>query len=116
MDISRVVPEYAHCLGHRGERCPHPSQPVQTIVVHTNGIHGSRLVYCECGPKRLGQLLRSRLFPATPDYPKTVFTFNVLSEFSVHERRSKASAHSYIEGLRDLTDSSFTGDVMVHVS
>ncbi|KIY45119.1 hypothetical protein FISHEDRAFT_50080, partial [Fistulina hepatica ATCC 64428] len=113
MDISRIVPEYAHCLGHHGERCPHPSRPVQTIVVHTNGIHGSCLAYCECGdsPKRCDQLLRSRLFPGTPDDPKMVFTFNVLSKFSVHELQSKVSAYSYIEGLRDLTDSSFPGDV-----
>ncbi|KIY53474.1 hypothetical protein FISHEDRAFT_33231 [Fistulina hepatica ATCC 64428] len=112
MDISRVVPGHAHCLGHRGEHCPHLSRLVQMIIVHTNGIHRTCLSYCECNTMECcHQLLRSRLFPATPDDPKTVFTFNVLDEFSVHELQSRASAYSYIEGLRDLTDSSFPGDV-----
>ncbi|KIY45334.1 hypothetical protein FISHEDRAFT_49548, partial [Fistulina hepatica ATCC 64428] len=37
--------------------------------------------------------------------------FNVLKEFAVHEVQSKVSAYSYVEGLRDLTDNAFLGDV-----
>ncbi|KIY49878.1 hypothetical protein FISHEDRAFT_72506 [Fistulina hepatica ATCC 64428] len=111
-DISCVVPGYAHSLGHKGDFCPHPSNAIQTIVVHVNGIHGTLLQYCECrGVDCCNQLLHSCLFPASCSDPKTVFTFNILKDFAIDHVESKVSAYGYIESLRRKTDNALAGEV-----
>ncbi|KIK55120.1 hypothetical protein GYMLUDRAFT_62724 [Collybiopsis luxurians FD-317 M1] len=81
------------CLNHG--RCPSPSEPQKVTVVHTNGIHGTRLCYCLCDGRAnvLEQCMNARLFPATVKAPRTFITFQALDEFTEHTVSSKKSAH-----------------------
>ncbi|KAJ7912440.1 hypothetical protein B0H13DRAFT_1613667 [Mycena leptocephala] len=104
-------------LGHSGqERCPNASNPVgrKTVLVDTNGIHSARIFYCQCGNPAVKdhlQLIRARLFPATVENPQTVFTFDVLDNFHVHNLTSKKTALDYHRGLQKLTNGAFPKDV-----
>ena len=77
--------------------------------MHTNGFHKLAVAFCGCATDVEGlsfqvQLLRSRLFPATTDKPKTAFTFSsldLLANLSV----GKLSAHNFYIVMRSLTDS-----------
>ena len=105
-------------LGHQGQACHNVScvtDGVKFTVIHTNGIHSTRLAFCSCisAPNRMQQLLQAQLFPATTDQPTTAFTFNVLREYHIHSLESKQSAYSYMGALRRLTNNTFIDDVPV---
>lgn len=112
LDISRLRGDsgYAIPLGHQGLRCPYvakkddgrESPGIVFTIVHSNGIHGTRVEFCECGSDRRTQLLRSRLFPGTARQPLTAFTFSALREHRIHDLQAKLSAHDYLTGLRRL--------------
>jgi hypothetical protein len=84
-------------------------------VVHTNGIHATRIRVCGClgAPEKVTQLMQSQLFPATTQDPKTAFTFSVLKNFHMHNLQSKCGAFDYMLSLRRLTDNVFTNKVPV---
>ncbi|KAF8995608.1 hypothetical protein BDZ89DRAFT_971636 [Hymenopellis radicata] len=73
-------------LGHQGARCPVPdATPHIMTVMHVNGVHQVEMRYCDCtsslsdGEHRRQQLLRSGLYPATPRYPDTCVTIDILN-------------------------------------
>lgn len=113
-DLGQVV-----CLGHNGERCPRAnSGPSNFVVVHTNGIHHWRILYCDCkaslcSQDRALQLIRSRLFPPTLNIPQTVFSFCVLDDFHRHSLSAKFSAYDYFDALTKHTDAAFPQHVPV---
>ena len=78
-NYSEVLPGCAIHLGHNGLRCPSINGEISNrlTIVHTNGIHATKVNFCECpgSDERAIQLLRSRLFPASLANPKTTFTF-----------------------------------------
>ncbi|KAL0568932.1 hypothetical protein V5O48_013043 [Marasmius crinis-equi] len=100
-------------LGHGGGPCPNPGNAQTVTVVHTNGIHGTRIKMCYCNgtPNAMEQFMRARLFPATLQAPKTLFTFQVLNEFQKHSLVSKQSTYDYLGALRHLTDGAFAASV-----
>ncbi|KAJ7453629.1 hypothetical protein B0H11DRAFT_1740870 [Mycena galericulata] len=101
-------------LGHRGRPCEHnDGKGREFVLVDTNGIHLARILYCGCeeAPARHIQLVRARLFPATLKDPKTVFTFDVLHNFHVHNLTSKKPALDYYRALQKLTDNARPGKV-----
>ncbi|KAL0068273.1 hypothetical protein AAF712_004660 [Marasmius tenuissimus] len=100
-------------LGHPGGICPSPDKPQTMTIVHSNGIHGTRIRFCFCNgrPDPVDQCMKARLFPATLQAPKTFFTFQVLNEFLNHHLVSGRSAFQYLGGLRHLTDGAFTAAV-----
>jgi hypothetical protein len=105
-------------LGHHGHACHNHSSTTESIqftVVHTNGVHATRLAFCACvgAGNRRQQLLKAQLFPATVDQPVTAFTFNVLHEYHIHSLESKQAAYSYMRALQRLTNNTFTDDVSV---
>lgn len=105
-------------LGHSGEsrRCG-GSTPVQFKIIHTNGVHSTRVNFCGCPSAveaKVDQLLRSDLFPATTKDPQSAFTFAVLKNFRMHNLQSKCGAFDFVMSLRRLTNNSFTSTV--HVS
>lgn len=124
-DISTLRGErgYAIPIGHGGERCPFEgdSHNVDTLsesagqpgptgipftVVHTNGIHGTRVHFCSCHddcPRRT-LLLRAGLFPGTTRQPLTAFTFPLLKAYRLLNLQSKCSAEDYLVTLRRLAD------------
>ncbi|KIK52551.1 hypothetical protein GYMLUDRAFT_146096, partial [Collybiopsis luxurians FD-317 M1] len=102
--------EYAIHLCPYGPRCASPSEPHKVTVVHTNGIHGTRISYCLCdgSPQPLDQSMNAHLFPAMIKQPKTFITFQALDEFTEHTVTSKKSVFNYVAALQCLTDGCFT--------
>ncbi|KAJ8083264.1 hypothetical protein PM082_009136 [Marasmius tenuissimus] len=79
-------------LGHPGGVCPSPDKPQTMTIVHSNGIHSTRIQFCF----------------STLQAPKTFFTFQVLDKFLNHHLVSTRSAFQYLGSLRHLTDGAFT--------
>ncbi|KAJ3560759.1 hypothetical protein NP233_g10624 [Leucocoprinus birnbaumii] len=99
-------------LGHSGQPCHlNKNPPIDFVIVHTNGIHKCRVLYCLCQNQKPNwkalQLVEHRLFPATSDTPQTAFTFAVLDEFHCHSLSSKSSAYDYFNALKRLVDATF---------
>lgn len=120
-DISCLRPEgYAIPFGHNGVSCPKYSSGTQDILFHivdTNGIHNTRIRFCECTVNdRAVQLLKAGFFPATLTQPRMAFSFNVLKWFHRLHLESKVSAYDFVASLRRLTDNAFAHRVMVRVS
>jgi hypothetical protein len=110
-EMSTFSPALVIKLGHAvGVDCKYPDVVHKTwTIVHTNGIHNTTLQYCACkgAPDRLSQLLSARLFPATTRNPQTVFTFDLLKAYNVHNLESQISTESYLDALHQLTDAAF---------
>ncbi len=108
-------------LGHQGKKCPHLPirKGIQVFhemqVLHTNGVHNIRLVYCHCIQKNghVQQLMESALFPSAPKKPRVALTFQVLNEFDIHSLQSKKSAYDYCLALERLTNGASPQDVPV---
>ena len=104
-------------LGHAGEcvTCPWSKSAIRFRVIHTNGVHTTKLRFCGClaAPDKLTQLMHAKLFPGTPSDPRSAYTFAVLKEFHMHNLQSKCGAFDYIVSLRRLTDNVFTNKVPV---
>jgi hypothetical protein len=116
-DYSALSDDCAIQLGHHGalDTCPSSNSSMLFTIVHTNGIHGTRLRFCHCqdAPDKVTQLIRARLFPGTALEPKTAYTFSVLKEFHIHNLQSKCGAFDYIASLKRMTDNVFTSKVQV---
>jgi hypothetical protein len=100
------------CLGHHALRCPnaaHSSGGRPTVIVNTNGIHNTKVIYCCCATAAAEplQLASNGFFPATVDQPETAFTFSLLDDFEVHALASKKSAYDHFTALQRLTDGAF---------
>jgi hypothetical protein len=75
----------------------------------TNGIFVRQILWCECSeetgsplPKDI-QLLRLRLYPATPHSPATAFHFDCLKDFHLQTVECKTAAQKYLAKLRRMT-------------
>ena len=100
------VDDKRHCRG---------AQSNCFIIVHTNGVHSTKLRFCEClnAPDRITQLMRARLFPATTSKPETAFSFAMLKDFSMHNIQSKCGAFDFMLSLRRLSDNVFPDKISV---
>ena len=120
--VRRDLGELGHTLflGHRAHRCPNTrdkSEGRPTTIVHTNGMHTCRILYCHCnGVSEAVQLVRSGLFPATIQQPETVFTFAVLKDFHLHTLTSKKSAYDHYYALQRHTNNAFPQKCPVRLS
>lgn len=113
-DIGRIL----H-LGHEGNPCPsNKTVTLHLDVVHINGVHGCKAMYCECTTrgKHWEQLLDAELFPATLAKPATAFSFGAIKLFDLISTISKTSAMDFVSTLRRLTNNAFTDDVPVRNS
>ncbi|KAJ6513753.1 hypothetical protein C8R47DRAFT_1286610 [Mycena vitilis] len=108
-DMSVVGPPLQ--LGHHGDPCGNLKpdvQPLTVIIVHTNGIHNTKLNWCaHTAEKGVQAMIRARLFPATYDTPESAYTFEVMKAFQIHHLESNTSAYDYCGGLMRLTDNAF---------
>ncbi|KAF9002596.1 hypothetical protein BDZ89DRAFT_1146427 [Hymenopellis radicata] len=73
-------------VGHQSGRCINPDQtPRSMSVIHVNGIHTVRYMYCSCDisdyENKWQQLLRNGWYPATTPYPATCATMEVVKHF-----------------------------------
>lgn len=116
-DISLLRSDWSLHLGHGGNQCPHADSSILFTVIDGNGIHGTRLTFCECPGclSHIEQLMDARLFPASTREPRTAYTFNILKEFHLHNLESKKAAYDYLGALRRLTNNAFTADVPVRL-
>lgn len=119
-DISMLWEDRAYSipLGHNGFNCSHHSPAmlqtygrkipigVKFTVVHNNGIHGTRVLFCSCStsPSKTTQLIRSRLFPASVRNPITATTFSALHLYRTIDLVAKGSAEDFLRALQRMTD------------
>jgi hypothetical protein len=110
VDYTAVSPksgEFALQLGHSFDEvsCSVNDDPQSMIVVHSNGIHETKIRFCCCSDTdRVTQLIRAGLFPASTTFPQTAFTFTLLKQFQFHTRQSRASAFDWMVSLRRMTN------------
>jgi len=116
-DISVVEPGgYATQLGHHGGECPCSPPDRFFILVDTNGIHNTKIRFCECSstsPDQVEQLMSLGLFPATLKQPRMAFTFRVLRQAHLMNLESKAAMYDFVGTLRRLTDNAFAQETSV---
>lgn len=93
-------------FGHGGNACPVARATHTLAAFHIDGFHTISVVFCHCesSPAPHFQLFNNKLFPASFDNPKTVFTFELLRQFRIHHLEGKGSAYSYINSLYRLTN------------
>ena len=97
--MSSLGDEWPLSFGHDGYPCP-DSSDVLFDIVDSNGIHSTRVRFCECTPDaRSTQLLKAGFFPATVAQPQMAFSFTLLMGFYKLNREAKVSAYDFIECL-----------------
>lgn len=86
-----------------------PSDSDYLTIVDVTGVHFLGIHYCTChgsDPCHL-QLFKSKLFPATMQRTRTVFTFGVLDDFVRDNLECGTSALNYYSKLRRVTSNAF---------
>ncbi|KAI5823238.1 hypothetical protein K523DRAFT_255521, partial [Schizophyllum commune Tattone D] len=89
------------------EACPHATLVHKDFaVLDLNGIHECAIRQCGCAgaPPLRQQLLRKRLFPATPNAPKAACTFALLEHFHSLTYHGKVTMYDYYNALEMMTD------------
>ena len=114
-------------LGHGGLRCLRNvgelgddddmgRQSDNLLIVDILGIKTYTVFYCVCNdpitPKPT-QLLQNGLYPATMNFPRTVFTLRVLRDFHEQTLQCYTTSQAYYAKLRRLTNPIFPGNVPV---
>jgi hypothetical protein len=77
-------------------------------VIHTNGLHNIAAAFCGChgAPPRYAQLLLLSWYPATPEFPETAATFDILRLFHFLSVQSKISGDQFYTSIARLSDNS----------
>ncbi|KAM6497206.1 hypothetical protein JOM56_007679 [Amanita muscaria] len=96
-------------LGHGGAPCSCPPPgPRDFCVFDTSGIHHVSVDFCDCRTNGIvhtrTQLMRARWFPATLNWPKTVFTFDCLDTFHKLMLQGKTSLYDFYHTVLHKTD------------
>lgn len=89
------------------------------IVVHTNGIHKVKVLFCECAGPEGGyfgnvQLLQCSWFPTSGIRPRTAFTFECLEHFHHLTLQGKTTAWDYYNAIVHETDNTGLNLPAVH--
>ncbi|KAJ3715761.1 hypothetical protein C8R42DRAFT_725564 [Lentinula raphanica] len=88
------------------------TEPLLMTLVDVNGIHATRVSFCQCmGHSKWRQLFDANFFSATIDQPQTAFTFELLRQWMILNLQSKITAHHFVAALRRQTDNVFTGNI-----
>ncbi|KAH8111809.1 hypothetical protein DFH11DRAFT_1546400 [Phellopilus nigrolimitatus] len=102
-------------IGHMNFRCPAPETLTRTLtVIHTNGIHRVKVLFCACGASageaslHYNQLIRVRWFPASSKKPQTVVSFDCVEYFHILTLQGKLTAYDYYQSLVYHTDNTDT--------
>jgi hypothetical protein len=99
-------------LGHGGLRCPandwleDENGGGEFTVVDMDGVYNHKMVWCGCtnAPQRWKQLLQMKLYPASVQFPRTAFTFQLLRYYNIDILECSATASSFMSKLRRLTN------------
>ena len=94
-------------LGHHGSSTPCPLAHRKVVVVlHLNGIHEVVVDICgcrfDCEPYQ--QFLRASWFPATPLFPETCATFELLELFHLMNLQGNLTVYDFCKVLESRTD------------
>lgn len=85
--------------------------------VHSNGIHGLGVRFCQCPEAHLEDrhlhLLKAGFYPATQTNPSTVFTLSGLDYTLIDNLECKTVLNAYSKKLRRLSDENDPGTVPV---
>ncbi|EIN12129.1 hypothetical protein PUNSTDRAFT_61430, partial [Punctularia strigosozonata HHB-11173 SS5] len=104
-------------LGHSpGRMCvsPIPAHSKFTVV-HTNGSHLVKVLYCGCsGVEPHIQLLRTRWFPASWQCPRTAITFDYLNTFHLLSLTAKTTLWDYYQATEFKADNARLQPVKHH--
>ena len=110
-------------LGHKGRECPIKKDPRTITVVHDHGVHNFDFTFCNHPQERPTgmamveqddmQLLKAGFWSATREMPGTVFTVDVLRQFTLLGAQTPIPAQDYIRFLARMTDNVVPGDVDV---
>lgn len=77
-------------------------------IIHYNGVHIMRVRPCSCqrssGVDTYAQLMRSKLWPATNEYPQTATTHQCLDQFSRLSLLGRLSGYDYYRAIHAATD------------
>ncbi|KAL1658890.1 hypothetical protein GGF50DRAFT_131419 [Schizophyllum commune] len=90
-----------------GQACENATLAAKDFVVmDINGFHHIPLYQCGCpdAPTLRQQLLRHRLFPATPIAPRTACTFALLDHFHLLTLHGKVTSYDFYQTLEKATD------------
>lgn len=100
-------------LGHGGKACPNKNPlhaPSRLVVIASNGIHRISANWCSCSQsigkasEKMIQLMRLRWFPASPQRPATVVSFECLELFHKITVQGKLTGYNFYQSLMHLTD------------
>ncbi|KAJ3963950.1 hypothetical protein EV361DRAFT_956450 [Lentinula raphanica] len=108
-DISVLREDYAIPLGHESGICPNPQSSIKFIITHSNGVHGTRVSFCNCfgSGTRIEQLMRAKLFPGSAVEPISAFSFSLLKDYDLLSLQGKVSAYDFYFYIRRRTDNIF---------
>ncbi|KAI0681761.1 hypothetical protein BC835DRAFT_1220418, partial [Cytidiella melzeri] len=106
-------------LGHHGEHCTgavREETHAQILVVDSSGIAEHTFHFCTCrnAASQVQQLLEAKLFPASYEKIKTVFSFKVLDDYMLESTACKTSGNAFWSKLQRRTDNTFTSDVPLY--
>ena len=96
-------------MGHGEKLCPYGNNelgPQMLTVLDVSGVHEVRVMWCRCATAATyaKQLFSRRLFPATIQRPKTVFTFRVLNLFHLLNHIGRTTPWDFAGTMHRLTD------------
>jgi hypothetical protein len=111
-----LILQLGHCVGRACSRAA--LGPADFTVLHTNGLHHVRVLFCGCNHSLLHwtQLLRSGLWPATVLEPHTAATFAVLRDYQHKKEHGQITAGDYYRALVSMTDARLITSIPVRVS
>ncbi|KAL0071315.1 hypothetical protein AAF712_001171 [Marasmius tenuissimus] len=102
-------------LGHDGNVCPKAKASHSLIVTDFNGVHSTRVIYCDCKQgghrDKWTQLYMNDLLPSTVLKPQSCFTFRLMHQFHLLRVQTTVNPFDYIKTLRRMSNNVFTGDV-----
>ncbi|TFK58068.1 hypothetical protein BDN72DRAFT_782554, partial [Pluteus cervinus] len=92
---------------------PSGSKARMSCIVDVTGVHELPVMYCQCIPAvpHAHQAVALDLWPASFKRIKTLFTFRLLSDFRMDNLETKATAWSYFQKLRRVTNPAFPDGV-----
>lgn len=93
-------------------------RPSELTVLNVNGIHIVSVVYCGCHQNlpRYQQLLCSRWYPSSTEYPGTAATFELLKQCHLLSLQAKLSVWHYYLTLERLTDNTGLRNIPVRTN
>ena len=103
-------------LGHDGNSCSRPHEPVVLTILDLTGIHLVRVQFCDCGvvgsSKHFVQMLRTGWWPASIRRPRTGFTIRLLEFFhalTLESNGTRFSAMTILTVNKNRGRSTFSG-------